>query len=220
MRQVLSSFFCVIALAIGSSAFAGAPATGPEVRAAVPATAPAPAPAHADAHDDHGGSMESKELSPVTFLVTVMIFVCLFLVLSKTAWKPIKTGLDTREKAIRDAIESAKKAKEDAERTTKELEARMAEAQRQGAQQLAQAKADALKIAETIRTAAEAESAALKDRTLREIEAAKQQAVSEINNHAAELGTAVARKILQRNVTADDQQRLVEQSLSEMAKKN
>jgi hypothetical protein len=30
----------------------------------------------------------------------------------------------------------------------------------------------------------------------------------------------VARKILQRNVTADDQQRLVEQSLSEMAKKN
>ena len=53
--------------------------------------------------------------------------------------------------------------------------------------------------------AAEAESAALKDRTLREIEAAKQQAVTEINNHAAELGTAVARKILQRNVTADDQ---------------
>ncbi len=50
---------------------------------------------------------------------------------------------------------------------------------------------------------AEAEATALKERTLREIEGAKQQALTEINNHAAELGTAVGkRKILQRNVTA------------------
>ena len=129
-------------------------------------------------------------------------------------------GLKGREKAIRDSIEAAKRAKEDAERTTKELEAKMAEVQRQAAQQLQQAKADAVKIADTIRAQAETESAALKDRTLREIDAAKQQALSEINTHAAELGTAVARKILQRNVTADDQQRLVEESLADLAKKN
>ena len=87
-------------------------------------------------------------------------------------------------------------------------------------QQLNQAKADALKVADTIRAQAESESAALKDRTLREIEAAKLQAVSEINTHAAELGTAVARKILQRSVTVDDQQRLVDESLAELAKNN
>jgi F-type H+-transporting ATPase subunit b len=170
--------------------------------------------------EEHEGSMESKELSLATFLVTVIIFVCLFLVLSKFAWKPIQTGLVNREKAIRDSIEAAQKAKADAEQTTRDLEAKMAEVQRQAAQQLAQAKADAQKIADTIRASAEAESAALKDRTIREIDAAKQQALGEINAHAAELGTAVARKILQRNVTADDQQRLVEQSLSELAKKN
>ena len=81
-------------------------------------------------------------------------------------------------------------------------------------------RSDAVKIADSIRAQAEAESAALKDRTVREIDAAKQQALSEINTHAAALGTAVARKILRRDVTADDQQRLVDESLAEMAKKN
>jgi F-type H+-transporting ATPase subunit b len=168
----------------------------------------------------HAADPVAENLHLGTFLITIIIFVCLFLVLSKTAWKPILNGLKKRETAIRDSIEAAQRAKADAERTTQELEAKMQEVQRQAAQQLEQAKADALRVAESIRAQAEAESLALKDRTLREIEAAKVQAVGEINAHAAELGTAVARKILQRNVTADDQARLVEESLSELAKKN
>ena len=105
---------------------------------------------------------------PGTAIVTLIIFIGLVLVLSKTAWKPIMTGLKSREVAIRESIEAAERAKADAERTTKELEAKMAEAQRQGATALAQAKADAVKLADTIRTQAETEAAALKDRALRE----------------------------------------------------
>lgn len=168
----------------------------------------------------HAVDPVSENLHLGTFLITIIIFICLFLVLSRTAWKPILTGLKKREAAIRESIEAAQRAKADAERTTQELEAKMQEVQRQAAQQLEQAKMDAQRVAETIRTQAEADSTALKDRTLREIDAAKVQAVGEINAHAAELGTAVARKILQRNVTADDQARLVEESLSELAKKN
>lgn len=175
-----------------------------------------------DAHGGHGAPADpvKENLHLGTFLVTIIIFICLFIVLSQTAWKPILTGLRNREAAIRDSIEAAQRAKADAERTTRELESRMAEVQRQAAQQLNQAKADAQRAADTIRAQAETESAALKDRTLREIDAAKQQALSEINSHAAELGTAVARKILQRNVTVDDQARLVEESLREIAKTN
>jgi F-type H+-transporting ATPase subunit b len=155
-----------------------------------------------------------------TAFFTIVIFLVLMAILGMTAWKPILAGLKSREKAIRDSIEAAQRAKADAERSGRELEAKMADVQRQASQQLAQAKADAQKLAETIRQQAEAESAALKDRTLREIDAAKQQALTEINTHAAELGTAVARKILQRDVTVSDQQRLVEASLAELAKKN
>jgi F-type H+-transporting ATPase subunit b len=201
---------CAAVLSFGSVSLANPPARG---GGAAPAAA-------VEGKGETAANPVAEELHRGTFVVTILIFLILFLVLSKTAWKPIMIGLQNREQAIRDSIEAAKKAKEEADRTTKELEAKMAEAQRQAALQLQQAKADAQKVADTLRAQAEAESAAIKDRALREIDAAKRQAVAEINAHGAELGTAVARKILQRNVTADDQQRLVDESLAEMAAKN
>ena len=211
MRQFIFWIACLtFMLVTANGALAAEAATsGPEVAAG----------AAGGAHGENADLMASN-INLGTFAVTIIVFLCLFLVLSKFAWKPILLGLKNREQAIRDSVEAAQKAKAEAERSTRELEAKMAEVQREAAGQLAQAKADAQKIADTIRAQAESESAALKERTIREIDAAKQQAVAEINVHAAELGTAVARKILQRNVTADDQQRLVDQSLAEMAKKN
>ena len=166
------------------------------------------------------GGGDLTHVDPTTVIATIAVFLCLLIVLRLTAWKPIMAGLKSREQAIRDSIEAAERAKAAADRTTQDLEAKMAEVQRQAAQQLALAKADALKMADTIRAQAESESAALKDRTIREINSAKQQALTEINAHAATLGTTVARKILQREVNTHDQQRLVDESLTELAKKN
>lgn len=208
MRQVTTWMACAVLLTAGSLALAGAPARS-EQSAFIARTLA-----------ESGGNPVEDELHLGTFVATILIFLCLMAILGRTAWKPIMIGLQNREQAIRDSIEAAKKAKEETERTTKELERKMEEVQRQAASQLQQAKADALKIAENIRAQAEAESVAMKDRTLREIDAAKQQAVAEINTHAAELGTAIASKLLQRSVTADDQQRLVDESLAEMARKN
>lgn len=217
MKRLMAMVMVAGLLMLGGTGLAVAPAAQvhtAETRAGEPGATQT----HAEGHGE--GDVVSQELKLGPFIVTVAIFICLFLVLSKTAWKPIMTGLKNRENSIRESIEAAKKAKEEAERSGRELEAKMAEVQRQAALQLTQAKADAQKLADTIRTQAEAESAALKDRTLREIDAAKQQALGEINSHAAELGTSIARKILQRNVTVDDQQRLVDESLSAMARKN
>ena len=155
-----------------------------------------------------------------TALFTIIVFLVLLAILSATAWKPMMRGLQHREKSIRDSIEAASRAKVEADKTAHELEEKIAEAQRRAALQLQQAKADAVKVADAIRQQAEAEAAGIKDRTLREIDGAKQQALAEINTHAAELATAMARKILQRNLTADDQQRLVNESLAAMAAKN
>jgi F-type H+-transporting ATPase subunit b len=212
MRKVAFSIACISIL--GLATLGASPAL---------ATAPKPEAAHAGApaeHPGHAVDAPSEEVNLETFVVTVVIFLFLLAVVTKTGWKPILTGLKNRENAIRDSIEAAKKAREEAERTTRDLEAKMAEFQRQAAQQLQQSRADAQKVADSIRAQAETESAALKERTLREIEAAKQQALSDINSHAADLGTAVARRILQRDVNTNDQQRLVEESLAELAKKN
>jgi F-type H+-transporting ATPase subunit b len=214
MRNLALWMTCAVALFLGSLSLAATP-TRPE-----PA-APAATAQGEPAAGEHGTvNPVEEELHRGTFAATVLIFLCLVLVLGRTAWKPIMLALQNREQAIRDSVEAAKKAKEAADVATRDLQTKMAEVQRQAALQLLQAKADAVKVADAMRAQAETESAAIKDRTLREINAAKLQAVAEINSHAAELGTSIARKILQRNVTPDDQQRLVDESLAEMAKKN
>jgi F-type H+-transporting ATPase subunit b len=210
MRKVITWLACAVLLIAGSLALAN-----PPVR---PAASLPEAAAPAEKHE--AANPVAEELHRGTFAATILIFLCLLLLLGRTAWKPIMLSLQNRENAIRDSIEAAKKAKDAADQSTRDMQAKMDEVQRQAAIQLQQAKADAAKIADAMRAQAEAESAAIKDRTLRDINAAKLQAVSEINAHAAELGTSIARKILQRNVTADDQQRLVDESLAEMAKKN
>jgi F-type H+-transporting ATPase subunit b len=202
-------------LALGSLSLATPPAH-PEATGRAPAAGALTEPAKTE----HEPNPVEEELHLGTFVATVLIFLALFFVLSRTAWKPIMTGLQNREQAIRDSVEAAKKAREDADKSAKDLEAKMVEVQRQAAVQLQQAKADAQKIGEMMRAQAEADSAAIKDRTLRDINAAKQQALAEVNGHAAQLATAIARKILQRNITVDDQQRLVDDSLAELAKKN
>ena len=151
-KQVIGAVFLVMLLCLGAAAWGAAPAASPHGAAG----------ATVEAKEGASKDMVAQELNgwQGTLVVTIIIFICLFLVLSKTAWKPIMSGLKSREQSIRDSIEAAKRAKEDAERTTKELEAKMAEVQRQASQQLQLAKSDAVKIADTIRAQAETESAA------------------------------------------------------------
>jgi hypothetical protein len=61
-----------------------------------------------------------------------------------------------------------------------------------------------------------AEKMLAKERARRDIEIAKRAALQEIYGVAAAQATAVATKILEREVTAADQQRLVDESLREL----
>src|SRR6185312_11911372 len=94
-----------------------------------PAAAHTPA-AAAEAKAEAGGGGSSTamadELNVGNLVVTIIIFFLLFVVVTKAGWKPIMTGLQDREKAIRDSIEAAAKAKADAEKSTRELESRIA----------------------------------------------------------------------------------------------
>ena len=156
---------------------------------------------------------ETKNVSSYVF--TAVVFVALLIVLRMTAWKPISRGSRTgngrsargwkrRPGRGGGGEDDAGLGGEDCGGTA------------DGGSGLAQAKVDAQKLADSIRAQAEAESVTLKERATRDIEAAKEQAIAEINGHAAEIGTAVARKILQREVRVDDQQRLVDESLAQL----
>ncbi len=65
---------------------------------------------------------------------------------------------------------------------------------------------------------AQEEAEEIKERAQRDIEQSRREAIESVRSEAATLAVSIAEKILGREVTVDDQQRLIEASLDEMQK--
>ena len=153
-------------------------------------------------------------LSAVWVLV---IFVALLAILYPTAWKNVLAGLKAREEKIRKDIAEAEASRVRAEATLREYNTQLAAAETRVREMLAKAAADGETIAAGIRTRAQQEAEETRTRALRDIDAARGQAVAELHEQAAVLATSVAEKILRRNLNADDQRDLVNRSLAEIS---
>ena len=179
----------------------------------------------ADAHaaDAHGEHAKAPLLPDPTSgetwmsaLWVVIIFVALLAILYPTAWKNVLIGLKNREKKIRDDIANAEAARKRAEETLKQYNEQLATAEAKIRDMMTKASTDAEKLATNLRMQAQQESEEIKERATREIEAARKAAVSDIYAQAAELSTNIAEKILRRNLNANDQRDLVNQSLEQL----
>jgi F-type H+-transporting ATPase subunit b len=146
----------------------------------------------------------------------LVIFVVLAIILYRTAWKNVLAGLKGREKRIRDDIARAEAVRADAEAILKKYNDQLATAEQRVRELFDKATADAEKLAGSIRTRGQHEAEEIKERAMHEIEAAREQALSEIYAQTADLATRVAEKILRRNLNADDQRALVNESLQEL----
>lgn len=152
----------------------------------------------------------------VPYFTTLVVFAVVFGILATVIWPKILGALDAREQKILSDLRSADEAREQAKRALADYERSLAQAREEAGRMIAQAKAAATATAAELRARNEVELGELKQRAAREIAAAKTAAVSEIHTEAANLAAAMARKILGREVTVGDQQRLVEESLREM----
>jgi F-type H+-transporting ATPase subunit b len=148
-------------------------------------------------------------------LWVVIIFVALLVILYPTAWKNVLAGLKAREQRIRTDIAEAEAARARAEATLREYHAQLATAEQKVRDMITQAAAQGEQVANTIRTRAEQEAQEIKERSMREIDSARKQAVADLYEQAATLATSVAEKIIRRNLNAEDQKELVQRSLEE-----
>jgi F-type H+-transporting ATPase subunit b len=149
-------------------------------------------------------------------LWVIAIFVIMLIILYPTAWKKVLAGLKAREERIRRDIADAEATRLKAEPTLRQYNQQLATAEQKVRDLLTQAGVDAERIATNIRIKAQQEAEEAKEAVAREIEAAKQSALTEIYEKTADLATAVAEKIIRRNLNANDQRDLVAKSLQEM----
>ncbi len=171
----------------------------------------------ADEAAEHGA--ESAELMAANWLPAVtalVVFLLAFGFLYMKVWPKIAQGLEDRENKIRQEIESAEQAREQAKAALAEYERSLASAREEANAMIVKAKADAKAAGEQLRTRNEADLVEMKLRATREIDSAKAAAIGELHTQAAMLAADIAAKILPRELTAQDQQRLINESLDEL----
>lgn len=184
-------------------------------RAAGAATALLLAPAGALAVEAGGEAGNPMAFDLLQFVMAIVVFGVAFFILSKTAWPRIIKGLEERENKIRSEVFAAEEARKRAAETLSEYEKSVAEARAEAQRMIEQTRAEQARLAADLKIRAEKELGEMRDQARQSIEAAKKAALADVYAEAANLATAVASKILQREVSAGDQGRLIEESVQQ-----
>ncbi len=151
------------------------------------------------------------------FVMTLVAFGVVLFILVKSAWPKVLGGLEEREKKIRSEVFAAEEARKRATDAMKEYEKSLTEARAEARAMIERTRAEQARLAADLRAKAEVELTQLREQARASIAAAKRAAITELHAEAATLAVAVATKILQREVTIDDQRRLVDESVGEFS---
>ncbi len=212
---------CLVA-AVSSSGLIPAPATLAPVASAVASDGHGPGHAPEIGHNAPAGVAQKDFESPAWFQTDLAVwsfavFLALLALLTKFAWKPIMQGLEKREDGIARQIAETKASNEEAKRMLASYERRLSEASEEVRGMLEEARRDADTTRQSI--VAEARKAAEEElaRATREIQLAKDDALSQIAEKAGHLAVEVAGKFLRDKLGHDDQARLVRDSVASLS---
>ena len=176
---------------------------------------------HGEGHGDaHGGNTNPLSVDPDLMVFTGIIFCLLLAVLSKFAWGPIRDSLDQREKGIEEQIAEAHRSNEEARRLLAEHEEKVSKASEEVREMLDQARRDAESQKANILAEAEAAAKAEKDRAVREIHAAKNNALEQLAESSVDQALGLAGSIVGQKLEKQDHARLIQDALKQIPSEN
>jgi F-type H+-transporting ATPase subunit b len=144
---------------------------------------------------------------------TLLIFVLVLVILGKLAWGPILNTLQARETFIREALETAKRDRDEAEARLRQYEERLAQSRAEASAIVEEGRRDAVVVKQRIEEEARHEADKMIERARREIQIATETATKDLYLVAARLSTEMAGRILGREITPQDHERLIAESL-------
>ena len=181
--------------------------------------------AHGDSHAAGGHGLghghpntAPDEIKGDLAIFTAVVFLLLVVILRKFAWKPISEGLEKREHHIAHEIAAAEHANAEAKHLLVEYQKKLDAAQLEVRAILDEARRDAETTAGQIAAKAKADAESEMRRALREVETAKDQALKELAETAANQALALAGKLLQQKLQPADHARLIDEAMAKFPK--
>ena len=166
-----------------------------------------------EAHGGAGAPNPLVQLDPGLFIWTILTFLILFFVLSKFAWRPLLEALESRENTIKSSLDNAEKAKQELESLNAETETIISEARSEAQSIRLEAKSAAEKVKADIIAQAGEDAKKLRDENEKQIQVEKDRAINEIRQEVVDLTLTVAERVIRKNLSKEDNQDLIEDSL-------
>lgn len=149
-------------------------------------------------------------------LFQLVMFIILIALITKFAWGPLMGIMKQREEHIANEIDAAEQSRIEAKKLLEEQRDLLKEARNEAQALIESAKKQGDVQREEIIVAARAESERLKDSAKVEIEQQKEKAVAAIREQVASLSVLIASKVIEKELSAEDQEKLINEYIQEV----
>jgi len=158
-------------------------------------------------------------LTPGTglFFWQLIVFIGLFFILAKYAWKPMLAGMKERETFIQQALDSAEKAKLEMASLKSDNEKLLKQAREERDAILREARQAAIAINDQAQTEAKRNADRLIEDAKSVIQIEKQAALRDVRAQVALFSIEIAEKLIKKNLATDSSQKaLVEEFIKDL----
>ncbi len=147
---------------------------------------------------------------------TLLLFGISMFALAKLAFPRITKALDKRQHAIEESIDHAEQMRRESDKLLEEYRERLHDAREQAEGIVDRARKSAETHERNAQEDAKEQREKLMEQTRRDIETETRRAIDQIRREVADLTVLATEKVTRKTLTEEDQQRLVEDALSEL----
>jgi len=156
------------------------------------------------------------QLDPGLFIWTIATFLVLLTLLAKFAWGPLLAALEARQALIRKSLDDALQAKQDLERLNVEAAQIIQRARVDADAIISESRSDGDRLREELKQKARADADHIVKSAERQIQLETSRALQQIRHEAVDLSVMIATKILKRNLSKEDNERLIDDALKQV----
>ncbi|MYL57191.1 F0F1 ATP synthase subunit B [Virgibacillus halodenitrificans] len=149
-------------------------------------------------------------------LMQLFFFIVLLLLVKKFAWGPVMDMMKKREDYVASEIETAEKSRADAEKATKEALEQLKQTKQEAQKMIEDAKNAGTRQEEEIIQAARAEADRIKKAAQADIQNEKEKALQALQDKVASLSVLIASKVIEKEISAQDQEKLINDYIKEV----
>ena len=148
-------------------------------------------------------------------LFTIVTVLVLFIILKHFFFEKVHKVTEDREKYVNDTLSNAEEKDREAEEKLAMYNAQLANAEDEGRKIIKKARDDAKSQAKEIVDEADAKARALMEHSQKEIRREKYNARKELQDEVSNLAVLAASRIIEKEITAEDQQDIINKVLEE-----